>query len=172
MKREFMEVFTGVHPQWDRALKKYRETVQKYGPRRERKVDRFGKGWSLEAVKSVASALRAGRSHRPRHAVAESGGRMNRLILDSDNIIIKRFFNLDSNVYEDGALSSRTKELLGLTASLVLRCDDCITYHLLKCRESGVTTDEFFEVFSVALIVGGSITIPHIRRAAELILDR
>ena len=77
------------------------------------------------------------------------------------------FFNLDSRVYEDGALPAQTKELLGLVASVVLRCDDCITYHILRCQELSVTKEEFYEAFSVALVVGGSITIPHLRRAVD-----
>jgi len=91
--------------------------------------------------------------------------RMNERILEAGNLDIKRFFALDSRVYEDGALPTRTKELLGLVASLVLRCDDCITYHILRCVEEGVSDDEFLETFSVGLIVGGSIVIPHLRRA-------
>jgi len=81
--------------------------------------------------------------------------------------VLKRFFNLDTNVYQEGALSTKTKELLGLVASMVLRCDDCIRYHLSTCYELGVTREELFELFSVANIVGGSICIPHTRRALE-----
>lgn len=92
---------------------------------------------------------------------------MNEKLLHKGNLQLKRFFNLDSQVYSDGALSSRTKELMGLVASAVLRCDDCITYHLIRCAEEGVTDEEFFETFNVILIVGGSITIPHLRRAVE-----
>jgi AhpD family alkylhydroperoxidase len=91
--------------------------------------------------------------------------RMNDRILGAGNLEIRRFFALDSRVYEDGALSVRTKELLGLVASLVLRCDDCITYHIVRCAEEGVSDDEFFEALSVGLVVGGSIVIPHLRRA-------
>ncbi|MEZ5670927.1 MAG: carboxymuconolactone decarboxylase family protein [Thiotrichaceae bacterium] len=80
----------------------------------------------------------------------------------------KRFFNLDTQVYKDGALSEKTKEMLGLVASLVLRCDDCISYHLINCQQQGVTSEELEEILSVGLIVGGSITIPHLRRALEL----
>lgn len=90
---------------------------------------------------------------------------MNARILDSGNLEIKRFFALDSRAYEPGALPVKTKELMGLVASLVLRCDDCITYHIVRCREEGTTREEFFEAFNVALVVGGSITIPHLRRA-------
>jgi AhpD family alkylhydroperoxidase len=90
---------------------------------------------------------------------------MNARIHESGNLEIKRFFALDSRAYEAGALPVKTKELLGLVASLVLRCDDCITYHIVRCREEGVTREEFFETFNVALVVGGSITIPHLRRA-------
>jgi AhpD family alkylhydroperoxidase len=91
--------------------------------------------------------------------------RMNARILESDNLEIKRFFALDTRAYEAGALPEKTKELMGLVASLVLRCDDCITYHIVRCREEGTTRAEFFEAFNVALVVGGSITIPHLRRA-------
>lgn len=91
--------------------------------------------------------------------------KMNERILNSDNLEIKRFFALDSRAYEAGALPVKTKELMGLTASLVLRCDDCVTYHIVRCREEGVTRAEFLEAFNVALVVGGSITIPHMRRA-------
>ncbi|MBK6365517.1 MAG: carboxymuconolactone decarboxylase family protein [Saprospiraceae bacterium] len=93
--------------------------------------------------------------------------RMNDVILAKDNIVLKRFFSLDNQTYKDGALSEKTKELLGLVASMVLRCDDCIKYHLGTCFELGVTTEEVYEVFSVANLVGGSICIPHTRRAAE-----
>ena len=91
--------------------------------------------------------------------------KMNERILGSGNLDIKRFFALDTRAYEDGALPVKTKELLGLVASLVLRCDDCVTYHVVRCREEGVTREEFLEAFNVALVVGGSITIPHLRRA-------
>ena len=96
--------------------------------------------------------------------------RMNREILDEGNLVINRFFALDGRAYESGALDARTKELLGLVASMVLRCDDCITYHLVRCREEGVTRAEVFETFealSIGLIVGGSIVIPHMRRAVD-----
>ena len=93
--------------------------------------------------------------------------RMNDVILSHDNKVIKRFFSLDNQTYEDGALSEVTKELLGLVASMVLRCDDCIKYHLGRCHELGVSKEQVYEVCSVALIVGGSIFIPHMRRAAE-----
>lgn len=91
--------------------------------------------------------------------------RLNDRILEAGNLEIKRFFALDTRAYDDGALDSRTKELLGLVASLVLRCDDCITYHLTRCAEEGLTDEELFECFSVGLVVGGSIVIPHLRRA-------
>ncbi|MBC7381622.1 MAG: carboxymuconolactone decarboxylase family protein [Bacteroidia bacterium] len=93
--------------------------------------------------------------------------KMNAKILGSDNLVLKRLFNLDTNTYEEGALSAQTKEMLGLVASMVLRCDDCIKYHLGKCFETGVTTTQIFEIFSVANIVGGTIVIPHTRRAVE-----
>lgn len=91
--------------------------------------------------------------------------KLNDLILSRDDINIKRFFGLDSAVYRDGALDAKTKELLGLVASLVLRCDDCVTYHVLQAKQVGVTDREFDEVMSIGLVVGGSITIPHVRRA-------
>ena len=93
--------------------------------------------------------------------------RMNDKILAEDNMVLKRFFNLDTNTYAEGALSTRTKEMLGLVASMVLRCDDCVKYHLTKCKEQGVNRAEVFEVFAVANIAGGSIVIPHTRRAVE-----
>ncbi|HRS38306.1 MAG TPA: carboxymuconolactone decarboxylase family protein [Bacteroidia bacterium] len=93
--------------------------------------------------------------------------RMNERILSQDNLVLKRLFNLDTNTYAEGALSVKTKELLGLVASMVLRCDDCIRYHLGRCHEEGVTTEELFETFAVANIVGGTIIIPHLRRAVE-----
>jgi AhpD family alkylhydroperoxidase len=92
---------------------------------------------------------------------------MNERLLQSDHLGIKRFFALDTQAYEAGALDKRTKELMGLTASIVLRCDDCITYHIRQCAGVGVTREEFLDVFNVALVVGGSITIPHLRRAIE-----
>ncbi len=93
--------------------------------------------------------------------------RMNDKILAADNLVIKRLFNLDTNTYAEGALSTKTKEMLGLVASMVLRCDDCIKYHLGKCKEEGISTAEVFEIFAVANIVGGTIVIPHLRRAVE-----
>ena len=93
---------------------------------------------------------------------------LNELVLNRDNINIKRFFGLDSSVYRPGALDGKTKELLGLVASLVLRCDDCVSYHVIRAKETGVTDEEFDEVISIGLVVGGSITIPHIRRANRL----
>jgi len=93
--------------------------------------------------------------------------KMNEKILGADNLVLKRLFNLDTNTYEEGALSTGTKEMLGLVASMVLRCDDCVKYHLGKCYELGITTAQIYEVFAVANIVGGTIVIPHTRRAAE-----
>ena len=93
--------------------------------------------------------------------------KMNDKIMAADNLVLKRLFNLDTNTYEDGALSAQTKEMLGLIASMVLRCDDCVKYHLGKCHEQGVTTAQVFEIFAVANIVGGTIVIPHTRRAVE-----
>jgi AhpD family alkylhydroperoxidase len=93
--------------------------------------------------------------------------KMNEVILSKENLVIKRLWNLDTNTYAEGALSTKTKEMLGLVASMVLRCDDCIKYHLEKCHEQGLTTDEVYEIFAVANIVGGTIVIPHTRRGAE-----
>jgi len=90
---------------------------------------------------------------------------LNGIILTREDINIKRFFGIDDAVYRDGALPAKTKEMLGLVASLVLRCDDCITYHVIKAKENQVSDPEFDEVMSIGLVVGGSITIPHIRRA-------
>lgn len=93
--------------------------------------------------------------------------RMNEVILGNNNLVLKRLWNLDTNTYEAGALNTKTKEMLGLVASMVLRCDDCIKYHLGKCFEQSVSTAELYEVFAVANIVGGTIVVPHTRRAAE-----
>ena len=93
--------------------------------------------------------------------------RMNEVILSQDNLVLKRLWNLDTNTYAPGALDVNTKEMLGLVASMVLRCDDCIKYHLGKCHELGISTEQVYEVFAVANIVGGTIVIPHTRRAAE-----
>jgi AhpD family alkylhydroperoxidase len=96
---------------------------------------------------------------------------MNEKLLGSGHLGIKRFFALDSQAYEDGALDKKTKELMGLVASTVLRCDDCITYHIKQCAEVGVTHEEFLDAFNVALVVGGSITIPHLRRAMDRVFQ-
>lgn len=93
--------------------------------------------------------------------------RMNERVMASDNLIIKRIFNLDTNAYQDGQLDTKAKELIGLTCSLVLRCDDCVRYHLGKCKEVGFTTGEVHEALGVATLVGGTIVIPHLRRAFE-----
>ena len=93
--------------------------------------------------------------------------RMNDVILGKNNLVMKRLWNLDTNTYEDGSLDRKTKEMLGLVASMVLRCDDCIKYHLGKCYDLGITTEQVNEIFAVANIVGGTIVIPHTRRAAE-----
>lgn len=93
--------------------------------------------------------------------------RMNERILSIDHLGIKRFFNLDSCAYQDGALDSKTKELLGLTASLVLRCNDCIDYHILQCVQAGWSDEELYEAFNIGLVVGGSIVVPHLRHAVE-----
>lgn len=95
--------------------------------------------------------------------------RMNERILAEDNQVVRRFFALDTQTYKPGALDLKTKEMLGLVASMVLRCDDCIAYHVAQCQQAGVTREEFFEVFSVGLVVGGSIVIPHLRRAVDFL---
>lgn len=92
---------------------------------------------------------------------------MNEVILSKNNKVLGRLFNLDTNTYAEGAIDVKTKEMLGLVASMVLRCDDCIKYHLGKCHEAGVDTAALYEIFAVANIVGGTIVIPHTRRAAE-----
>jgi AhpD family alkylhydroperoxidase len=95
--------------------------------------------------------------------------RMNERILAEDNQVVRRFFALDTQTYKAGALDVKTKEMLGLVASMVLRCDDCIAYHVAQCKEVGINRDEFFEIFSVGLVVGGSIVIPHLRRAVDFL---
>jgi AhpD family alkylhydroperoxidase len=93
--------------------------------------------------------------------------KMNERIMASDNLVLKRLFNLDTNTYAEGVLPVKTKEMLGLVASMVLRCDDCVKYHLIKCKDENVSNEEVFEVFAIANIVGGTIVIPHLRRAVE-----
>ena len=93
--------------------------------------------------------------------------RMNERIFTIDHLGIKRFFNLDTNAYHDGALAGKTKELLGLVASMVLRCNDCIDYHVQQCVRAGWSDEELYDAFNVALVVGGSIVIPHLRHAVE-----
>ena len=95
--------------------------------------------------------------------------RMNERILAEDNQVVRRFFALDTQTYRAGALDVKTKELMGLSASMVLRCDDCIAYHVAQCKQAGVTRDELFEAFGVSLVVGGSIVIPHLRRAVDFL---
>ena len=93
--------------------------------------------------------------------------KMNEKILEENNTVLKRLFNLDTNAFAEGALDKRSKELIGLSTSMVLRCDDCIRYHLGKCHELNITTAQIFEVFSIANLIGGTIVIPHLRRAVE-----
>ena len=102
-------------------------------------------------------------------AFTEFRQRMNERILAEPNQVVRRFFALDTQTYQPGALDVKTKELLGLVASLVLRCDDCISYHVAQCKDAGVNREEFFETFSVGLVVGGSIVIPHLRRAVDFL---
>ncbi|NIM51163.1 MAG: carboxymuconolactone decarboxylase family protein [Gemmatimonadales bacterium] len=110
-------------------------------------------------------------SHRGLKEFRHFREKMNQAIHAAGNVNINRFFALDARSYEPGALDAKTKELMGLTASMVLRCDDCITYHLIRCREEGASDDEMFEAFAVALVVGGSIVIPHLRRAVATLGD-
>jgi AhpD family alkylhydroperoxidase len=93
--------------------------------------------------------------------------KMNEKVLATENLIIKRIFNLDTNAYQEGTLSVKSKELIGLTCSLVLRCDDCVKYHLGRCKEEGLTTAEIEEALGLATLIGGTIVIPHLRRAFE-----
>ena len=102
-------------------------------------------------------------------AFTEFRKRMNERILAEPNQVVRRFFALDTQTYQAGALDVKTKELLGLVASMVLRCDDCISYHVAQCKEAGVTREEFFETFSVGLVVGGSIVIPPLRRGVDFL---
>ena len=95
--------------------------------------------------------------------------RMNERIFEIDHLGIKRFFNLDTAAYREGALDPKTKELLGLVASTVLRCNDCIDYHLIQCNQAGWKDEELFDALNIALVVGGSIVIPHLRHAVESI---
>jgi len=106
-------------------------------------------------------------AHEKVQAFNDYRAKMNDKILGQKNLTLNRFFNLDGHAYEEGALSGKTKELLGLVASMVLRCDDCIAYHLGKCYDLGATTEEIYEVFAIANLVGGSICIPHTRRGVE-----
>lgn len=92
---------------------------------------------------------------------------MNQRILSSNEKVIKRIYNADTNAYMEGTLSVKTKEMIGLAASMVLRCDDCIRYHLIRCHENGVNREEIFEVFGISTLVGGTIVVPHLRRAVE-----
>ena len=95
--------------------------------------------------------------------------KMNERILAAGHLPINRFFTLDTKAYESGALDAKTKEIAGLVGSLVLRCDDCVAYHVIRCQELGVTDPQLFEAFNVGLIIGGSIVIPHLRRAVALL---
>ena len=97
--------------------------------------------------------------------------RLNEQVLTEGGLVTKRFFNLDEKAFQPGELSSKQKELLGLVASLVLRCDDCVSYHLVRCSQEEVTTAELVETLEIGLIVGGSIVIPHYRRALDFWLD-
>ena len=122
------------------------------------------------AGKPESGGAAGGASHEHGQSLAEFRAyreRMNAEILGENNLVMNRFFALDGRAYDAGALDVRTKELLGLVASLVLRCDDCVTYHLVRCAEEKVTRAQLFETLSIGLIVGGSIVIPHLRRAVD-----
>ena len=106
-------------------------------------------------------------THRTYQEFTEEREALNELVLEKANLEIKRFFSLDSQTYRDGELSAKTKEMLGLVASLVLRCDDCIAYHVGRCREEKVSDGELQEVLAIGLVIGGSIVIPHLRRAVR-----
>jgi AhpD family alkylhydroperoxidase len=93
--------------------------------------------------------------------------RMNALVMGHADLTIKRFFALDASVFSPAKLDGRTKEMIGLVASLVLRCDDCVKYHLIRCKEEGISTPELTEALSIGLVVGGSIVIPHLRKAVD-----
>jgi AhpD family alkylhydroperoxidase len=97
----------------------------------------------------------------------EYRAKMNDKIVGSNNKILKRIFNLDTNAFAEGSVDKKTKEMIGLSSSMVLRCDDCVRYHLGKCFEMGVTEEQVFEIFSIANLIGGTIVIPHLRRAVE-----
>ena len=97
----------------------------------------------------------------------EYRSQMNQKILAEDNKVIKRIFNLDTNAFSEGSVDVQTKEMIGLACSMVLRCDDCVRYHLGKCYEAGMKKEQIFEVFSIATLIGGTIVIPHLRRATE-----
>lgn len=92
---------------------------------------------------------------------------MNEKILGANNKVLKRLFNLDTNTFQEGEIDIVTKEMIGMACSMVLRCDDCVRYHLGKCHELGVTTEQVFEIFAIANLIGGTIVIPHLRRAVE-----
>jgi AhpD family alkylhydroperoxidase len=109
----------------------------------------------------------SGMSRKWRVEFEKERARLNEIVLSSEHLGIKRFFALDDQAYHEGALTAKVKELMGLVASLVLRCDDCVSYHILKCVDRGVSREELYEAFNVALVVGGSIVIPHLRRAAD-----
>jgi AhpD family alkylhydroperoxidase len=117
-----------------------------------------GRSYTFQEERLTKAELEEFRTYREK---------MNEKILGADHLGIKRFFNLDTQAYAKGALDSKTKEMLGLVASMVLRCDDCITYHIVRCAEEKVSRAEMLEAFNVALVVGGSIVIPHLRRAFE-----
>lgn len=121
-----------------------------------------------KAVKRTPAKTAAKKTDRVKE-FTEFRKRMNERILEHDNQVVRRFFALDTQTYKEGALDLKTKELLGLVASMVLRCDDCISYHIAQCRDAGVNREEFFEAFSVGLVVGGSIVIPHLRRAVDFL---
>jgi len=118
---------------------------------------------------SARRSLAKGAMMEKREAFSAERARLNEILLQHADLTTKRFLALDADAYQDGALPRKTKELLGLVASLVLRCEDCITYHVVQAWEAGATGEELMEAMTIALVVGGSIVIPHLRRAAALL---
>ncbi len=116
-------------------------------------------------MRGLIMLIRVSLKESARSEFKEERDRQNETVLKYAGLNMKRFYSLDGQVYAEGAISARTKEMIGLVASLVLRCDDCIMYHLIQCRDANVTTEEIEEALTIGLAVGGSITIPHIRRA-------
>lgn len=129
----------------------------------------YPENWTLNSFYGICRPSGGVKMNSKIRRFQEFREKMNEKILSSGNKEIQRFFALDKNAYKDGALSAETKELLGLVASLVLRCNDCITYHLLRCVDAGLTDEQLYEAFNIGLVVGGSIGIPHLRNAVGML---